>query len=246
MSEAPNPRLTLHPDHGFLASLVAPDATVMVGGFGEPGTPFYLLDGLEAAGAGELTVVKNDANEPGVGVGRLLRAGLLAHLVTTHIGLNPEMMAAMDRGEVRVDFHPQGILAERIRCGGAGLPAFLSDIGLGLLPERDERGGLLRERLAWRGREYFVEPALRADVALVRAHEADRWGNLRYRKGARNFNPLMALAADVVVAEVETLRDEPLEPDGVHTPAAFVDHLVVVPAGFEDGSRASALRRARP
>lgn len=208
----------------------------MVGGFGEPGTPFYLLDRLTDAGRTYLTVIKNDANEPGVGVGQLLRAGLLRRLIASHIGLNPEMVDALNRGEVEVKFHPQGILAEKVRCGGVGIPAFLSDIGVGILDG---------EEFDWNGDRYVVEAALRANVALIHAYRADPYGNLEYRKSARNFNPLMALAAETVVVEVEELVDDALDPECVQTPGSFVDHLVVVPAGFEPPTKATAIRKER-
>ena len=237
-------RLALHAGGEWPEGVVTPGATLMVGGFGEPGTPFYLIDRLVAEGPGSLTVIKNDANEAGVGVGGLLRAGLLARMITSHIGLNREMVAAMDAGEVEVEFQPQGVLAEKIRCGGVGIPAFLTDIGVGILdgPAADHTGE--RETLEWRGERYFLEPALRADVALLHAHRADRYGNLSYRLSARNFSPLMAMAADRVVVEVEELVDSPLDPELVHTPGSFVDHLVVVPPGFMPPTRAAGLQRS--
>lgn len=214
-------------------------ATVMVGGFGEPGTPLLLLGALARTGVRDLTAIKNDANEPGVGIGGLLAAGALARLVSSHIGLNPDAVAAMHDGRLAVDFHPQGILAEKIRCGGAGLPGFLCDLDHELLPATDEA----REVLTWRGREVHVQAALRADVALIHAHAADPYGNLRYRAAARNFNPAMALAADRVIAEVEVLHDAPFDPDVVDTPGALVDHVVLVPPDFDPGSNAARLRR---
>lgn len=213
--------------------------TVLVGGFGEPGTPFYLLDALADSGARGLTLIKNDANEPGVGVGAVLRAGAVRRLITSHMGLNPEAVAAMDEGRLQVEVHPQGILAEKIRCGGAGLPGFLSDLDEELLPEVGEA----RPTLTLHGRPVYVEEALRADFALVHAYAADPFGNLTYRASARNFNPLMATAARAVIVEVERVEQEPFDPDRVITPGAFVDHLVVVPSDFDPGSKAARLRR---
>ena len=229
-------------DADALMAGIPAGATVMVGGFGEPGTPFLLLDALARSGARDLTVIKNDANEPGIGVGRLLEAGCLTRLVSSHIGLNRDAVAAMHDGRLSVDFHPQGILAEKIRCGGAGLPGFLSDLDHELLPETDDP----RETLVWRGREVHVEAALRADVALIHAHAADPYGNLVYRAAARNFNPTMVLAADLVIVEVESLRDEPFDPDGVATPGALVDHVVLVPVDHDPGSKAARIRRGEP
>lgn len=222
-----------------LAAEVPDGATVMVSGFGEPGTPFLLLDALARRGGAGLTVVKNDANEPGVGVGRLLDEGRIGRLVSSHIGLNRDAVAAWNDGTIEVEIHPQGILAERIRCGGAGLPGFLADLDAELLPETPEP----RETMVWRGRTVTIEPALRADVALIHAHRADRHGNLRYRATARNFAPLMAMAAGRVWAEVDEISEEPLDPDDVVTPGAFVDAVIEVPAGFDPGSKAARLRR---
>ena len=223
-----------------LVSGIPDGATVMVGGFGEPGTPFYLLEALARSGARDLTVIKNDANEAGVGVGRLLSSGVTTRLVSSHIGLNRDAVAAMNEGRLAVDFHPQGLLAEKIRCGGAGLPGFLSDLDRELLPEVREA----RPTVQWHGRTVYVEDALRADVALVHARAADPFGNLVYRAAARNFNPLMATAADLVIAEVEELLAEPLDPDAVATPAAFVDHVFRVPTSFDPGTRAARIGRA--
>jgi len=195
--------------------------TLMVGGFGLPGTPLTLLDGLLAKGVKGLTIIKNEANEAGMGVSRLIEAGRVTRLIITHLGLNGVVMQMMHRGEVRVEFHPQGILAEKIRCGGAGLLGFVTDIGIHTILRETRRV------IDMDGREAFLEPALRADAALVHAARADAMGNLAYVKSARNFNPLMAMAADYVAAEAVRV-DAPgaLGPDDVHTPGAFVDAVV--------------------
>jgi acetate CoA/acetoacetate CoA-transferase alpha subunit len=198
-------------------------ATVMVGGFGVPGTPFTLVDALLEHGARGLTLIKNEANEDGMGVSRLIEAGRVSKLITSHLGLNATVIAMMNRGEIGVEFYPQGILAEKVRAGGAGLAAFLTDIALETI---------LRENkhvVVFQGREYIAEPALRADLALLHAAAGDRAGNLVYEQAARNFNPLMATAAERVVAEVEELHEVgDLAPDRIHTPAAFVDRVVVL------------------
>lgn len=222
-----------------LAAEVPSGATVMVSGFGEPGTPFLLLDALARHGGDALTVIKNDANEPGIGVGRLLDEGRIRRLVSTHIGLNRDAMAAWNEGSIEVEIHPQGILAERIRCGGAGLPAFLSDLDVELLPDTPEP----RASVVWQGRSYAVEPALRADVALIHADVADRHGNLRYHGTARNFAPAMALAADRVWATVDRIAQEPLDPDAIVTPGAVIEAVLEVPSDFDPGSKAARLRR---
>lgn len=222
-----------------LAAEVPDGATVLVSGFGEPGTPFLLLEALARHGGTDLTVVKNDANEPGVGIGRLLDEGRIRRLVATHIGLNRDAMAAWNDGRIEVEIHPQGLLAERIRCGGAGLPAFLADLEPDLLPDTPEP----RETVNWRGRTYTVEPALRGDVALIHASVADRFGNLRYHATARNFAPAMALAADRVWVTVDRIADAPLDPDDVVTPGAVVDAVIEVPADYDPGSKAARIRR---
>lgn len=194
---------------------------VMVGGFGAPGTPFFLLEALLAAGARELTLVKNDANEPGMGISKLLEAGRVNRLIASHIGLNPLAVAMMNRSELAVELYPQGILAEKIRAGGAGLLGIVSDIGLDTVLREE------RQLLEIAGREAFFEPALRADVSLIHAARADRAGNLVFAKTARNFSPLMATAADRVIVEAEeVVATGDLDPDAVHLPCAFVDQVV--------------------
>jgi acetate CoA/acetoacetate CoA-transferase alpha subunit len=198
-------------------------ATVMVGGFGVPGTPFTLINGLLKQGARNLTLIKNEANEDHLGLSILLENGRAARLITSHLGLNATAMAMMNRGEIEVEFYPQGILAEKIRAGGAGLFGILTDIGIDTIL-RDKK-----QVVEVQGRLLIVEPALRADVALIHAAAGDRYGNLVYEKSARNFNPLMATAADLVIVEVERLVEiGDLDPDRVHTPGAFVDRVVVL------------------
>ncbi|HBO12414.1 MAG TPA: CoA transferase subunit A, partial [Halieaceae bacterium] len=185
---------------------------------GSPGTPFGLLAELERQGQRDLTIIKNDANEAGIGVSRLIEAGQVRRLITSHIDLNKRVVALMNSGELAVDFHPQGILAEKIRCAGAGCLAFLSDIGLH--SEITDPGDVIE----WRGRPAKVEAALTADFALLHAERADSVGNLCYRATARNFSPLMAMAADCVIVEAAgQVPAGSIDPDQVHTPGAFVD-----------------------
>ncbi|WP_127113327.1 CoA transferase subunit A [Shimia sediminis] len=194
--------------------------TVMLGGFGVPGTPFVLIHALVKHGARNLTIVKNDANEPDMGVDHLLKSGQVARLVTTHLGLNGHAIKLMNAGEIEVEFNAQGILAERIRAGGAGLGGVLSDIGIGT--ELAEG----KKEIEFGGKTQIIEPALRADVALLHAAQADSFGNLAYVGTAQNFNPLMAMAADRVVAEVESLLPlGELAANDIHTPGVFVDHV---------------------
>lgn len=209
-------------------------ASIMVGGFGSPGTPFALIDELLAQGQSELTLIKNDANEPGIGIGRLIEAGRVRRLITSHIGLNRDAIAAMNRGQLEVTLFPQGILAEKIRSAGAGHYGFLTDIGQGT----EIAAG--RREIELDGRTWGIEPALYADFALVHAERADRYGNLIYRATASNFNPLMAMAADTVIAQAYRV-DEPgsLAPEAIHTPCAFVSLVVAVdPVTAEQGRRA--------
>ena len=195
--------------------------TVMIGGFGVPGTPMTLIHALVARGAKDLTIIKNDANEPGMGVDHLLQANLVKRLITTHLGLNSHAIAMMNAGEIEVEFNAQGILAERIRAGGAGISAVLSDIGVGTELAQG------KQVIDVAGKPHLVETALRADVALIHADRADPFGNLSYVATARNFNPVMAMAARCVIVEAETLVSlGDLPANAVHTSGVFVDHVV--------------------
>lgn len=196
-------------------------AVVMVGGFGVPGTPFMLIDELVRQNKKRLTIIKNDANEAGMGVDQLLANGQVERLIVSHIGLNPHAIQLKNDGRIEVEFCPQGILAERIRAAGAGLPGFLTDIAMETLLAAG------KPRVGFEGREYLIEKALRADVALIHAHAADPFGNLTYAGSARNFSPLMAMAADTVIVEAENLLPlGGIAPEAVHTPGPFVDHVV--------------------
>lgn len=198
-------------------------SVIMVGGFGVPGTPFRLINGVLESGATELTIIKNEANEAGLGVSLLLEAGRVKRLITSHLGLNSVAITMMNKKEIEVSFFPQGILAEKIRAGGAGLLAIVTDIGINTILRREE------DVVHIAGREGMIEPALRANIALIHAAKADKAGNLVYEKSARNFNPLMATAADLVIAEAETIVETGEIPaDQVHTPGAFIDHVVPI------------------
>jgi len=202
-------------------SRIADGAIVMVGGFGVPGTPFMLIDELVRQNQQRLTVIKNDANEPHMGIDHLLRNGQVARLIVSHIGLNPHAIKLMNEGRIEVEFCAQGILAERIRSAGAGLPAFLTDIAM------DTQLARGKQTTEFEGRQYLVEKALKADVALVHAHASDPFGNLIYAGSARNFNPLMAMAAGTVIVETENLLPlGGISAGAVHTPGPFVDHVV--------------------
>lgn len=196
-------------------------AVVMVGGFGNPGTPFSLISELLRQGQTDLTLIKNDANEAGHGVSRLIENGQVRKLITTHIGLNKVVIDRMNQGDIEVEFHPQGMLAEKIRTAGAGSFGFLTDIGIDADITHPE------DLLDWQGQTYKVEMALSADYALIHAAQADWLGNLVYQGSAINFSPLMAMAANHVIVETPDLGvPGRFEPEQVHTPGAFVDSVV--------------------
>ena len=206
------------------AALVPDGATVMIGGFMGVGSPHRTIAALVARGVRGLTVVANDTARPGVGVGKLITAGCVARVTASHVGTNPETQRLMLAGELEVELVPQGTLAERIRAGGAGLGGVLTATGLGTLAA--ER----RQVVQADGRDWLVEPALKAEVALVAARSADYAGNLVYSLTARNFNPLMAMAAGTVLAEPnEIVPLGVLPPDAIHTPGVLVDHLIERP-----------------
>ncbi|MGO2133152.1 MAG: CoA transferase subunit A [Halomonas sp.] len=208
-------------------------ASIMVGGFGSPGTPFALLDELLEQGQKHLTLIKNDANESDIGIGKLISAGRVEHLITSHIGLNRVAIEQMNAGRLAVEIHPQGLLAEKIRCAGAGHYGFLTDIGIGT------EIGEGRQEVDCDGKIWAIEPAIHADFALVHADLADRYGNLVYRGTAINFNPLMAMAAERVIAQAFQVKEPGgLVPEHIHTPCAFVSQVVEVnPATSEQGRR---------
>jgi acetate CoA/acetoacetate CoA-transferase alpha subunit len=198
-------------------------ATIMVGGFGVPGTPFTLIDGLLDAGVSGLTLIKNEANEDHMGLSKLIEAGRAKKLITSHLGLNATVIGMMNRAEIEVEFYPQGILAEKIRAGGAGLIGILTDIGIDTILAEN------KDVISVKGQRAVIEPALRADAALIHAAMADPFGNLVYEKSARNFNPAMATAAETVIVETERLvAAGELDPDAIHTPGGFIDHVVVL------------------
>jgi len=195
--------------------------TLMIGGFLGVGTPEGLVDYLVEKGFKNLTVIANDTAFVGKGVGKLVVNKQLSKVIVSHIGTNPETGRQMNAGELEVELVPQGTLAERIRCGGAGLGGFLTPTGVGTIVEKD------KEKFVLGGKTYLLEKPLKADVALIKAWKADTFGNLVYRRAARNFNPLMAMAADLVIAEVENIVDVgEIDPDEVMTPGVLVDFIV--------------------
>jgi 3-oxoacid CoA-transferase A subunit len=196
--------------------------TVMVGGFGLVGAPLTLIDALvDHSEATDLTIVSNNIGEPGRGLGKLLRQGRIRRGISSYFTSNPEAVAAVNAGEIEATVVPQGTFAEAIRAGGAGIGGFYTPVGAGTLLAKGKE-----ERLIG-GVPHVLEEPIRADVALVYAARADLLGNLWYRRTARNFNPLMATAATVTIAEAgEVVSVGALDPESVVTPHLYVDHLV--------------------
>lgn len=202
-------------------AMIEDGMTVMIGGFLANGTPEKIIDALVASDVRNLTVICNDTSYPDRGIGRLVAAKKVVKLYTSHIGTNPETGEQFNAGEIEIEFCPQGSLAERIRAGGAGLGGILTPTGLGTSVAQG------KEVIVVDGREYLLEKPLRADVALIGASLGDKSGNLIYKGTSQNFNPLMATAADLVIAQVgELVEVGAIAAENVHTPAIFVDHIV--------------------
>src|SRR4051812_29569729 len=204
-------------------AMIPDGASLMMGGFMGVGTPGRLVDELVRQRKRDLTIIANDNAMPGVGIGKLVSAGLVRKTISSHIGLNPETQQKMIAGSLEVELVPQGTLVERIRAGGFGLGGVLTPTGVGTIVEEGKR------KIEVHGREYLLEIALHADFALVQAFLADYQGNLAYALTARNFNPLMAMAADRVIVEAEHIVPVGvIAPDHVATPAPVVDYVVGV------------------
>jgi len=202
-------------------AMIPDGASVMIGGFMGVGTPERMVDELVRQEKRGLTVIANDTAMPGVGIGKLVTARLVAKAIVSHIGLNPETQQRMLAGELDVELVPQGTLIERIRAGGHGLGGVLTPTGVGTVVEKG------KQKIAVNGKDYLLETALRADFALVNAFLADYLGNLAYALTARNFNPMIAMAADTVIAEADNIVPVGvIAPDHVVTPAPIVDYLV--------------------
>jgi 3-oxoacid CoA-transferase subunit A len=195
-------------------------ATILMGGFGLCGIPENLIAALRRKGTKDLTVASNNAGIDDFGIGLLLQNKQIQKMIASYVGENKTFEQLALTKEIEVELNPQGTLAERIRCGGAGIPAFFTATGYGTLAAE---GKEIRE---FNGRPYVLVPALRGDFAFVKAWKGDRWGNLLYRKTARNYNAVMATAADYVIAEVEEIVElGKLDPNYVHTPGIFVDAI---------------------
>ena len=204
-----------------LEGLTFDGMTVMSGGFGLCGIPENLIAGLKASGVKDLTVISNNAGVDGFGLGQLLETRQIAKMISSYVGENKEFERQYLAGELQLEFNPQGTLAERIRAGGAGIPAFFTATGVGTLVAEG------KEVRDFNGRDYVMETGLVADLAIVKAWKADERGNLVFRKTARNFNPMMATAGKVTVVEVEEIVPVgSIDPDHIHTPGIYVDRIV--------------------
>lgn len=196
-------------------------ATIMIGGFGLSGNPENLLRALHRRASRNLTIISNNAGIDNVGIGILLSAGQIRKMIATYVGENKTFEELARSGKLETDLLPQGTFAERIRAGGAGIPAFFTPAGVGTVVAED------KEQRVFEGRTYLMERWLKADFALIKAYRGDTWGNLTYRKTARNFNPVMATAAAVTIAEVEeVVSPGGIDPEMVVTPGIFVHRLI--------------------
>ncbi|MFV5589933.1 CoA transferase subunit A [Acinetobacter variabilis] len=205
-----------------LADIVADHQTLAVGGFGLCGIPEALIDALKHTGVTGLTCISNNAGVDDFGLGKLLQTKQIKKMISSYVGENKEFERQYLNGELEVELTPQGTLAEKLRAGGAGIPAFYTQTGVGTLVAE---GKEVRE---FDGKEFILEKSLTADVALVKAYKADKAGNLVFRKTARNFNPECAVAGKITVAEVEQIVEiGELDPDDIHLPGIYVNRIVV-------------------
>ena len=204
-----------------LAGVLRDDMTIMAGGFGLCGIPETLIAAIRDSGVRGLTVISNNAGIDGVGLGLLLESRQIRKMISSYVGENKLFAELYLKGELELEFNPQGTLAERIRAGGAGVPAFFTKTGVGTLIAEG------KETRDFDGESYVMERSLVSDLAIVHAWKADHEGNLVYRKTARNFNPVMATAARLTVAEVEHLVEPgEIDPDHIHTPGIFIQRIV--------------------
>ena len=205
-----------------LADVVADNQTLAVGGFGLCGIPEALIDALKDTGVKNLTCISNNAGVDDFGLGKLLQTKQIKKMISSYVGENKEFERQYLSGELEVELTPQGTLAEKLRAGGAGIPAFFTQTGVGTLIAQ---GKEVRE---FDGKEYILEPSLTADIALVKAYKADKAGNLVFRKTARNFNPECAVAGKFSVVEVEHVVEiGDIDPDDIHLPGIYVNRIVV-------------------
>ncbi len=203
------------------AALIPDGAVCLIGGFMGVGSPHRLIDAIVRRGTRNLTVVANDTAAPGKGIGKLVSAGAVRKLIASHIGLNPETQKKMIAGEMEVELVPQGTLIERIRAGGVGLGGVLTATGIGTLVQEG------KQIVEVDGKPYLLEKPIRGDFALIGCKQSDYYGNLQYSLTAHNFNPIIALAADVVIAEPHHIVPVGvISPDDVKTPGVLVTHIL--------------------
>lgn len=204
-----------------LADLLFDGMTIMVGGFGLCGIPEKLIVALRNSKVKDLTIISNNAGVDDFGLGLLLHTRQIRKMISSYVGENKEFERQYLANELEIEFNPQGTLAERIRAGGAGIPAFFTKTGVGTIVADGKETRSFGEDL------YVMETALVADLSLIKGWRADRYGNMQYRKTARNFNPVMATASKVTVAEVEEVVDCRIDGDAIHTPAIYIKRLLV-------------------
>jgi 3-oxoacid CoA-transferase subunit A len=222
-----------------LAGYLKDDMTIMAGGFGLCGIPETLIEAIRDSGVKGLTVISNNAGIDNVGLGVLLETRQIKKMISSYVGENKTFARQFLAGELEIEFNPQGTLAERCRAGGAGIPAFFTKTGVGTLVAE---GKEVRE---FNGEQYVMETGLVADLAVVHAWKGDTEGNLVYRKTARNFNPMMASAAKVTVAEVENLvQPGEIDPDHIVTPGIFVKRIIHVPGAEKRIEQRTVRKRA--
>jgi 3-oxoacid CoA-transferase subunit A len=204
-----------------LSGVLHDGMTIMAGGFGLCGIPGSLIEAIRDSGVKDLTVVSNNAGIDGAGLGLLLQTRQIRKMISSYVGENKLFAEQFLAGELEIEFNPQGTLAERIRAGGAGIPAFYTATGAGTVIAEG------KETKVFDGRTYVMERGLRADLSIIHAWKADPEGNLMFRKTARNFNPIMATAGAMVVVETEELVEQgSLDPDAIHTPGIYVNRIV--------------------
>ena len=209
-----------------LTDVVKDGQTIAVGGFGLVGVPEMLIIALRESGVQKLTCVSNNAGVDGGGLGLLLQTRQIKKMISSYVGENKEFERQYLAGELELEFTPQGTLAERMRAGGAGIPAFFTRTGAGTIIAEGKPSQVFDG--VWGGKEYILERSIRSDLSLVKAWKADEKGNLIYRKTARNFNPVVAMCGKVTIAEVEEIVPTgSLDPDQIHTPGIFVQRLVL-------------------
>jgi acetate CoA/acetoacetate CoA-transferase alpha subunit len=202
-------------------NMIQDGMTIMVGGFLGCRNPYVLVDALVAKGVKDITLIANDTSFPEVGIGKLIVNKQVKKLIASHIGTNKETGNQMNSGELEVELVPQGTLAERIRAAGAGLGGILTPTGLGTVVAEG------KDIITVDGREFLLEKPLKADIALIVGAKVDKKGNVRYKKATRNFNPLMATAADIVIVEADEIVEVgEIDPDDVMTPGIFVNYIV--------------------